>query len=60
MKRKETVIAVLVAALFVLAIGAVWVAAQVNGVVYYACVNNSSGTIHMIGSEDECNSNEIR
>jgi len=44
----------------VLIAGAGWALAQDEGVMYYACVNNASGTIHMIGAEDTCNSNEQR
>jgi hypothetical protein len=37
---------------------ATWASAQGDPVVYYACVNNSSGTIHMISAGDSCNGNE--
>jgi hypothetical protein len=39
---------------------ATWVSAQGGPVVYHACVNNSSGTIHMIAPDDSCNNNEQR
>jgi hypothetical protein len=58
MNRKQTILAVLVTALFVLAIGATWVVAGDDNVEYFACVNNSSGTIQMVGPEDTCNYNE--
>jgi hypothetical protein len=36
--------------------GAAW--AQGDDVLYYACVNNSSGTIKMVGAGDSCRNNE--
>lgn len=36
------------------------VAAQGNGEMYYACVNNSSGTIKMTSSTGTCATNELR
>ena len=58
MNRKQTVIAVLVTALFVFAIGATWVVATDGNVEYFACVNNSSGTIHLVSEGESCNYNE--
>ena len=44
-----------------LAIGVTWALAQSDEVMYYACVNNSSGTIHMLSSSDQtCANNEMR
>ena len=45
-------------ALAVLVAAATWAGAQGDGVMYYACVNNSSGTIHMVGPADTCGGNE--
>ena len=45
-------------AVVVLAIGTTWAWAQGGGVMYYACVNNSSGTIHMVGAGEPCGNNE--
>jgi hypothetical protein len=42
----------------VLAGAATWVGAEGDDVLYYACVNNSSGTIHMVAPGDTCNNNE--
>ena len=42
-----------------LAIGVTWTLAQIDGEIYSACVNNASGTIHMIQSGETCNNNEI-
>ena len=42
-----------------LALGFGLVSAQSENVVYYACVNNASGTIQMISEEEVCNNNEI-
>jgi hypothetical protein len=44
----------------VLAGAATWAWAQGGDVQYYACVNNSSGTIHMVAPGDTCNNNEER
>jgi hypothetical protein len=41
------------------AIGATWVWAQDDGTIYYACVNNSSGTIKVFMEETPCNANEM-
>jgi len=57
MKGKSLVGIGLVLAL-VLAGVATWTWAQGDDVLYYACVNNSSGTIHMVAPEDSCNNNE--
>jgi formylglycine-generating enzyme required for sulfatase activity len=46
--------------LAMLVAGATWTLAQGGGLMYYACVNNSSGTIHMIGEQDPCGNNELR
>ena len=35
-----------------------FVLADGNNTVYYACVNNSSGTIHVVDSSDSCKHNE--
>lgn len=42
----------------VLAGAATWAGAQSDDIVYYACVDNSSGKIKMIGPEDACAKNE--
>lgn len=42
-----------------LALGVSWALAQSEGVVYYACVNNSSGTIKMVGDGEACHNNEM-
>lgn len=38
--------------------GTTIVQADATPTTYYACVNNSSGTIHMIGATDSCKGNE--
>jgi hypothetical protein len=51
---------VLVASVVVLlAAVVVTVAWAENNATYYGCVNDSSGTIHMVGSTDKCNNNEV-
>jgi formylglycine-generating enzyme required for sulfatase activity len=45
-------------AVAVLVIAATWAWAQGDGVMYYACVNNASGTIHMVGAGETCANNE--
>jgi hypothetical protein len=44
--------------LVLLASSAILAGAQGVPVVYHACVNNSSGTIHMIPADGKCNNNE--
>ena len=44
--------------ILLLSIGFTWAMAQIEDVTYYACVNNASGTIHMVGAGESCNSNE--
>jgi hypothetical protein len=34
-------------------------AAAASTAVIYACVNNSSGTIHVVSSADTCSTNEV-
>jgi len=41
------------------AIGATWAWAQDDGTIYYACVNNSSGTIKVFMEPTACNANEL-
>src|SRR5881397_139637 len=38
---------------------AITFAAAASTGVIYACVNNSSGTIHLVGSADTCSTNEV-
>jgi hypothetical protein len=45
-------------AVAMLVAAATWAWAQGGGVAYYACVNNSSGTIHMIAPDETCGGNE--
>lgn len=45
--------------LLLLALGVSWALAQSESVVYYACVNNSSGTIKMVSEGEECHKNDI-
>lgn len=54
-KRLTVVVGVVMA---VLVVAATWAWAQGGGVMYYACVNNSSGTIHMVSADDTCSANE--
>ena len=56
MKRAKRWLWIGVALTLVSALGATW--AWACDTVYYACVNNSSGTIHMIDADEECNQNE--
>jgi hypothetical protein len=58
MKHKLFLIGALVALL--LAVGITWTYAQSEVVTYNACVNNSSGTIHMVGADEPCGNNEER
>ncbi len=58
MKNKLILIGAFVVLL--LAIGVTWTYAQTEVVTYYACVNNASGTIHLIGADESCNNNEAR
>ena len=54
---KSVMIGVLVmAAIF--GVSSVW--AQDNNVTYYACVNNSSGTIKMVDENKACSNNEVK
>ena len=39
-------------------IGVTWALAQSDGA-YFACVNNASGTIHMVNEGETCNNNEM-
>lgn len=57
MKTKFPIIIAVVA--FILAIGVTLVLAQTEVVTYSACVNNASGTIHMIYGGETCNNNEM-
>jgi hypothetical protein len=41
-----------------LALGVTWALAQPEAVIYYACVNNASGTIHMVNEGEECHNND--
>jgi hypothetical protein len=50
---------VAVAIVIAIAIGATWVLAQDSPTVYYACVNNSSGTIKVFMEETPCGANEM-
>ena len=40
-------------------ISVTWALAQPEVVTYYACVNKSSGTIHIVNEGDECKNNEV-
>lgn len=44
--------------ILLLTIGVTWALAKPEVVTYYACVNKSSGTIHMVHEGDDCNNNE--
>ena len=44
--------------ILLLSMGFTWAVAQIEEVTYYACVNNASGTIHMVEAGETCNSNE--
>ena len=48
------------AAALAFAAGAALVASADTNQMFYACVNNSSGTIHMVGATDSCASNEMK
>ena len=56
MKTKSFLIGVLLVIL--LAVGFTWALAQTEPETYFACVNNSSGTIHMVNEGESCNNNE--
>jgi hypothetical protein len=57
--RRTTGLAMIIALVF--SVGAAYVAlGNDSGAVYYACVNNSSGTIKMVGESDSCNANELQ
>ncbi|HNS51557.1 MAG TPA: SUMF1/EgtB/PvdO family nonheme iron enzyme [Anaerolineae bacterium] len=55
--ERKQLFAVVGAAVAVL-VAVAWAWAQGGGVIYYACVNNASGTIHMIGAGETCGNNE--
>ena len=42
-----------------LTISVTWALAQPEVVTYYGCVNNSSGTIHMVNDGEACKNNEV-
>ncbi len=56
-KRGFIVVGLVVA---LLASAATWAGAQEGTVTYYACVNNASGTIHMVAPDQMCGNNEQR
>lgn len=57
MKSNYFLIGVILALLLI--VGVTWTMAQTEVTQYHACVNNASGTIHMLKSPDEtCNTNE--
>jgi hypothetical protein len=56
MNRRRIVVAVLL--VIVLSASAALALAQVDSETYYACVNNASGTIHMVEAGDTCTNNE--
>lgn len=58
MKHKLFFVTAIVALL--LAVGITWTYAQSEVVTYSACVNNSSGTIHMVAPDEPCSNNEER
>jgi hypothetical protein len=58
MKNKLFLISALVT--LMLAVAVTWTYAQPDVVAYNACVNNASGTIHMVAEDEACSSNEER
>lgn len=57
MKSNYFLVGVILALLLV--VGVTWAMAQTEVTQYHACVNNASGTIHIMNSPDEtCNNNE--
>jgi len=58
--RWQRPLALALVAALAFAAGAAFVARADSNQVFYACVNNSSGTIHMIGATDSCASNELK
>lgn len=57
MKHKRIVIAVTTVVVF--SVFAVLALAQTESTKYLACVNNSSGTIKMVDTVDDCSGNEL-
>ncbi|MCJ7676177.1 MAG: hypothetical protein MUO35_00465, partial [Anaerolineales bacterium] len=55
MKGKTFLIGGLVVLFLAVVVTVAWAE---NTVTYYACVNNSSGTIHMVDAGVKCNNNE--
>jgi hypothetical protein len=58
MKISVRYIGIVVALAVALTAVGTWAWANDNGEMYYACVNNSSGTIHMTGPVNDCSANE--
>ena len=58
MKNKLFLIGAVVT--LMLAIAVTWTYAQSEVVTYQACVNNASGTIHMVAADEVCSNNEER
>jgi hypothetical protein len=58
--KGKSLVGIGIVLVLVLAGAATWAWAEGDEVRYYACVNNASGTIHMIGPEDSCSTNEER
>lgn len=56
MKRKTFLIGGLVVLFLVVAVTVAW--ADTDTVTYYACVDNSSGTIHMVDAGVKCSNSE--
>lgn len=56
---KRRFFTILVVALVLLAASVTWALAQSEVVTYSACVNNASGTIHMLSGDETCNNNEV-
>jgi hypothetical protein len=60
MNNKMRVIGIGVGLVLLLVVAATWTWAEGDNVTYYACVNNSSGTIFMVAPDEECKNNETK
>lgn len=60
MKSSKRLIGLLVFLAIAAALGATWVLAHDSNTTYYACVNNSSGTIFIVSPDEPCKANETK
>jgi hypothetical protein len=57
---KNKLFLIIAVVVFMLVIGVTWTYAQTGTVTYFACVNNASGTIHMVAADEACSNAEVQ